>query len=245
MRKKNQLGFTVIEVMFFVLVALIIAGAIFFVGKRMGKMDTKPETAVSQNTSTADDGSTANWKTFEDKRNKVSFKYPSDWKVDITKSDASVADDGKGDFLGGTVTSPSGKVSLGYSNFIAGLGGGSCPDDFPCPTIDILALSDVSGLKGAFQYIEKITYWKGNGDGYTPAFGLIDADTAKSLKVGSIQRNDFYLTAAFTDDGGQFALNFAPNSGLADFKTYEAAKAYLDSPEAKTAKQIIKSTTQK
>jgi hypothetical protein len=136
-------------------------------------------------------------------------------------------------------------VQLAYTNVIAGLGGGSCPEAFPCPTVHILSIEAVPGLKDpASRYVSKITDWKGNGDGFTVSFGLKQLSDDDPLSIGSSQRNDIYLTNNFTNDGAYFAYHFSPNSSPeAGYKTYAEAQAFLDSDEAKVAKQIILTTT--
>lgn len=242
MHRKNQRGFTIIEIMFFVLIALLIAGAIFYVGKRMGEDDSKTETN-SQPAQNADSKNDANkdWKTFEDTSANVSFKYPSDWKVAITKADETVPDDSKAEIYAGTVTSPSGKVSINYSNYIDGLGGGTCPDAFPCPTITILKIEDVPGSKGTLKYIEKITHRKDNGDEYSPVVGLLNSEQAAKLKVGEMVDNDIYMLADFGKHSGYFVLGMFAGQEAPSFKTYSEAQNYLDSANAATAEEIIKS----
>lgn len=246
--EENTKGFTVIEIMFFILVAILIAGAIFYVGKRVGEKDNKSETQSSQSSTKkpAADDPTKNWKTFTDNRAKISFKYPDDWKLDINKvTDPGYEDDGKGDFLEGSITSPTGKVRIDYANFVDGIGGVGCPEAIPCPTVDILALDTIPGL-GNVKYIEKITHWK-DPEFYDASYGLMSTtDYNSDLKVGKIEDNDPYLLATFGQDQGYFALDWAPNSDQNEgdkniFSTEAAAKAYLDSDEAKIGKQIVRS----
>jgi hypothetical protein len=243
----NQGGFAPLATIIVIAVIVTVIGGAFYVGKQSSSspaINTAANVPKETNTSSSNTDPD-NWKTFEDKRAGITFKYPPDWKNTISK-DGTLPNDNKGEFLSGTVTSPSGKVTLSYINYIVGLGGGSCPDAFPCPTVNVLNIQDVSGVKsGKVKLVEKITYWKGNGDNYTASFGLDQLDPAYPIKLGSYKGNDFYLTTNFTNDGGYFAHIFQPDARPEDgFKTYEEAKTFLDSSEAKIAKQILLSTVQ-
>lgn len=235
--KNNQKGFSTVET----LLILIIVGLIGFIGwyiwDSKKEADSSPSAAV-QVTKTSSSSAKNNLnKTYTDSKDKTQFNYPSSWKLDIEKQD----DFGTG-YASGTLTSPSGKVELAYANYVTGVGGGTCPEVFPCPTVHILKIEDVPGANN-LKYIEKITDWKGNGDGFTPSFGLSNAETADEWKVGAKKENDFYLFANFSEDGGLFAYQYTPSARPeAGFKSYQEAVAFLNSKEAKVAKQILLST---
>lgn len=235
--KNNQKGFSTVELV----LVLIIVGLVGFIGWYVWdtKKDTDNESSTTQtSTSTASNGNLS--KTYTDAKDGTKFSYPEDWKLDIEKQD-----DLQPGSVSGTLTSPSGKVELAYANYVTGVGGGSCPEDFICPTIHVLKITDVPGAKD-LKLVEKITDWKGNGDDFTPAFGLSNADTASEWKVGAKQDNDFYLFANFSNDGGLFAYSYSPNSSPeGGYKTYQEASDFLKSKEVKIAEQILLSTTTK
>lgn len=241
--KRSSKGFTVIEIMFFILVAILIAGAIFFVGKRMGEKssDNKPAaSSQSQTSKKSDPNDISTWKTFEDTQTGASFKYPNDWSLAINEESAS-------DFMpatsSGTLTSPSGRVTLNYSNFIDGLGGGTCPEAFPCPTIEILKIEDVPGSKETLKYVEKIIHWKGENPAYQPVMGLLSAEKADKLKVGKTEGNDFYMLASFSQERSGYFVIGAFGEDPYSFTDRDEAFLYLDSANANIAEDILKSFT--
>lgn len=237
---KDNSGFSVIEAILILLTVSLIGFAGWYVWN--SKKDTE---ATLNTTSQAASGELPSFDTTDDKltqkytdrKDNVTFRYPSDWKIDIQKDDTVPGG------VGITLTSPSGKLVLVYSNYINGLGGGNCPDAFPCPTVQILSIIDVPGAND-HKVVEKITNWAGNGDGFTPSLGLITKESIKNQAVGSTQDNDFYLLSRLGNDGGFFAYHFSPDARPENgFKTLEEAKAFLAGDEAQTAKKILQSTS--
>lgn len=238
---RSQKGFGHIEVLLVLILISVIGFAGYYVYSQNKDTDNKDNAPVGQgNGADTKADPMTDWKTFIDSKDDVSFRYPSDWTVDIETFTGELGmNSGDGEYLSGTVTSPSGKIVLGYANFITGLGGGSCPDDFPCPFIDTLTIKDLRNLP-TIQYVEKITFWKGNGDTYSPAFGLVGTESVPTV-TGKKQENVSYMNTGISSSGSKFAYNPGSLAGDAGggFKTEAAAKAFLNSKEAKIAKQIL------
>lgn len=91
--KKNQEGFSVVEVLIVLIVLGLIGGAGWYVWKKNN--DTKQtNTQNSQQNKQASDGPTpdayTNWKTYSSTKGGFSFKYPNDWLVTGYKGTATV-----------------------------------------------------------------------------------------------------------------------------------------------------------
>jgi len=237
---KDQKGFSAVEAV----LLLVVVGLIGFVGWYVWHSKNQTDKVLTTSQNSQIDSAKSNVdknkldKTYTDAKDKLSFNYPSDWKLDIQKQD-----DIRQGFASGSLTSPDGKLVLNYSNSVTGGGGGSCPDAFPCPTVQIVSIADVAKAKD-HQVVEKITNWAGHSDSFTVSIGLVSKDLLREWPVGSKQHNDFYLYDNFSNDGGLFALHYSPNARPEDgFKTQEEAKAFLASENAKTAKQILQSVS--
>jgi hypothetical protein len=253
-KRINKRGFATVELIIVLIVIIVVGFAAWTVGKHSNKARTA-KSSNSQIQSQTPIGSIKGWKTFVDRRDRIYFQYPSDWKVDIHKT-AYQANDVKGDMLNGTIKSPTDKVEIVYSNFVAGVGDPGCdppgqpptdqqPPLLKCPTINIIGVEDLPGFESThMKYIEKISHWKSDVDFYIPSFGLA-VDTADfPLKVGTLTgQSDTFIRTNFTDDAGIFAHNWTIDRNPQDgFSTYQEAKDYLASSEVKTAKKIILST---
>ncbi len=245
MKKINQVGFATVELLVALVLVIAVGATAWYVGKNSS--NSHPDyvsSSVGQNTiSNAKHKAPVGWKTFVDKHGQLSFDYPSDWKLNIKNSDAFKMDT-RGNFLTGSVDSPNGKVKLEYQNYQAGVGQVDCdlPDTYPCPVIEVFNVDDLPNIKDpSFKYIEKIVQWNNNGDQYVPAFGLDTFESQAPVKVGTItHQNDFFLAAGFTNEGGYFAYNWTAGAGPKQgFKTHKEARDFLDSDDAKTAKQIL------
>ncbi|PJE65101.1 hypothetical protein COU91_03355 [Candidatus Saccharibacteria bacterium CG10_big_fil_rev_8_21_14_0_10_47_8] len=93
MNIKQQRGFALFEVLFFVLLAAVIVGGAYYVGTRNNKSDNSTVTSSKSSTSQDSSSSTADWLTFSDDGTKYpktpgndgneaafSFRYPTEWK---------------------------------------------------------------------------------------------------------------------------------------------------------------------
>lgn len=249
--KKSQKGFAVVEAVIILVIVAVVGVVAWTVGKHSAKTP-EPTTTNKSTQSQTPVGSIRGWNTFVDRRDRLYFQYPTDWEANIKKT-AYQSNDIKGDMLSGIIKSPSSKVEILYSNFEAGVGDPGCdppgepptdqtPPLLKCPTIDILTADDLPNIKDTnMKYIEKISHWKDKTDFYIPSFGLAIDSTDFPLKVGTISgQSDTFMRTNFTDDAGIFAHNWTIDRNPQDgFPTYDQAKAFLNSDEVKTAKQII------
>ncbi len=84
MKKFNQKGFSVVEVLIVILVLGLLAGLGWYIkDKHADKKTTSPtNTATPATTPQAAKDPYEGWKTYTDDPNGISFKYPADWKAE-------------------------------------------------------------------------------------------------------------------------------------------------------------------
>jgi hypothetical protein len=241
LNRLNQAGFTPVSVILLIFVVILT----IFIAVQVNKVhDTKTADGnASQNAGRSIATSSNSQKVFTDNRDHISIRYPKDWSNSIYRSSA-LASDVKGPFLTGAITSPSGKLAINYTNFITGVGDPGCgtSDLSACPIVYVSKVEAVPNFKqSTMKFIEKITYWKGSTELYVPSFGLTVQNADQPIAVGTIENtHDFFLRTNFTDDGGYLAYNWAPApTDKNGFKIRAEAQAFLDSPEAQAAEQII------
>jgi hypothetical protein len=119
--KSKQHGFTVIEILFFILLVAVLVGGAYFVGNRNKTAKNKTANSLSDKASPASDSAD---KTFKSTEFGFQFQYPAAWgKADLNSG---TGFDGKG--AGGTITFSSEEgyhfsfISPDYER--AGVGGG-------------------------------------------------------------------------------------------------------------------------
>lgn len=146
LRLYNQKGFTALEgiLIGLVIIAIGTAGYFAFEARSNKLAETKP--AASEQPAEKPDPYKG-WSTFSSKVNKLTFKYPADWKSEVAivpGTDNTVEE--------GSLTSPEGFV-IEVRNPADGLGGG-CGD--PCPFVTkTYAAEKISNFPGKQVYVVK------------------------------------------------------------------------------------------
>src|ERR1700741_3673064 len=153
--RKNEKGFSHLELILIFVVVALIGGAGFYVFKQNNKhQDASTSQQESDNTSQNNTAAknTTELKEYKNTEHEFSFSYPSDWKLSEDLKDI-----GRGGTEGDVVvTSPSGtKVHFG-PNY--GGKGGDCIDDQTgtettrtCPTMTVYATEKVPTNQGVAQ----------------------------------------------------------------------------------------------
>lgn len=205
----------------------------------------KPTTDISSPTpvALATPDSTADWKTYTSKQEKISFKYPSTWKV-VTPAVGSTNPDG--DAL--TIQSPSGKIKINWVSFVDGLGGacdteialGQTPTEGlgPCPLFTFMGKTPINGAPGLYVVSGTMT---SDGKSYEPFMAVQDTNMGSLL---STQRTMGYDLYEGKNNGGASVL-FATSGIYGDGQslTESEAEAWFNTQEAQEAKQILLSLT--
>lgn len=197
-----------------------------------------------------------NIKTYYSTTEKLSFKYPSNWKT-VTSQFSLPGESLKADSF--TLTSPSRKITISWTGAISGLGGG-CSSDVPIGPNNngcgLLEVVEKDKLPNANLYFVEWIYTT-DGINFTPRFALQDNN-------GYIKSTRTYLyTNVFTFEGKNNYLNLdngektgpfeAVMSGGGIFQRQEdayfpttskenALKFFTD-PEMLVAKQILLSAS--
>lgn len=236
MKIKNQRGFTVLEVVLAIVVVLGIVGAAYYIGANKDKSQ-KANTATVESADDARLNATddiSNWKTYSDTLSQASFKYPSDWELKTESIQNAV--DGA---LTVTVTSPGGQTGIMYQNYNAGRGSPVCPEDLPCPVVEI---TDITKLPEASElnYVEYIVNEK-NEKEYNIGAGLLKADYVDRLSLGKKEQNQILYDMGVGDYGSSMLL-MINGSISSTFTSSEAAKKFLAQKDTKIARKIMLST---
>lgn len=118
MKKLNNHGFTAFEGILIVIIIALIGGVGFYVYKsNQDKKSDNPTSSSQKSTQTsATKDSYKDWKTYTSSTEKMSFKYPSSWKVDNSSPADSESDST-------TITTDSGKEALTWRSLVDGIGG--------------------------------------------------------------------------------------------------------------------------
>lgn len=191
--------------------------------------------------------------TYNSPLEKLSFKYPSNWKASNTNLPAPIGSL-QSDIL--IITSPNGKIKISWVGAISGLGGGCDfntkiePGNQGC---GLLELVEKDKLPNADLYFVEWIYTK-DAINYTPHFALQSptgylSTTRTSLNVFTFQGKNNYLKFNDGSKNGPFDCVFTGGSVFqdknTDFKSStkeEALKFFLD-PEMIQAKQILLSAS--
>lgn len=187
--------------------------------------------------------STADWKTYTSKQEKISFKYPSTWKV-VTPTIGSTSPDG--DAL--TIQSPNGKIKINWVSFVDGLGGacdteialGQTPTEGPgpCPLFTFISKAPINGATGLYVVSGTMT---SDGKSYEPFMAVQDTNTGSLLSTRRTMGYDLYEGR---NNSGVSVL-FATSGIVGGGQTLSAseASAWFNDPEVQEAKQILLSLT--
>lgn len=196
-------------------------------------------------------GPYAGWQSYSSSYEKLSFRYPSGWKIktydystQITGADSA------------TLTSPSGAVSMVWYSAVQGIGGacstevmpGTTPSDGslgPCP---YWYVEHKQKLAGADLYYVDGVEELSDGKGYIPWCGLQAADgiTQNQSNIGYMVFPSKTNRSKASDgqDLGPIQVEFAcgndftgtiPSTGTSK----DQAEAFLTNPEMQQAKQIL------
>lgn len=155
---KNQDGFSIFELLFFVVtLSLLLFGGwhVYRSDKGIANKSVAP---------------TVGWKVFQDKDLHFQLKYPPTWTA-VFDTTPLVFSDQSYPQLAGSITSPSGKILIINERTVGG-GGGGCPPgtaDVPfavgnnCPSKEFLSIEKVHTTFSSDAYITHTKYSAGGG----------------------------------------------------------------------------------
>ncbi len=246
-KRLSEIGFSV----FYLLAALVVIAVIGIVAwkvfaKKPGTMESSSNSQTTQNTQQVPKQELA---TYKNDKARITFQYPTTWKSE--SQDLVNPNDGSYDGTKGSITSPSGNKLVWNYVFVGG-GGGQCeplPSDQPfhpgndCPSKQIISVEKVQTIKNPsnapgdiFQdsmFITKTKYLS-NASGEKESFqicldpyftsttnGHTDMTPTPETVMGFLAPCEFFKIG--------FGANFSVNS-----------EADFNSPDAKTAEQIMK-----
>lgn len=255
--KKSGKGLTVALVIVIILAIAAVVGTWYYMNNK-AKNDKKTQDAqIQQLQKQVDDlkkqsssaSETADWLTYNDVYDGLSFKYPKDWKLtteDKTNDLKKYMPSWKGPFTWAYVTSPSGfKISL--TNHISGIGGGCNPEE--CP-------------QNQFISKEKILTLSNGQELYLVKYQLLDASgkTLLARRIGYIGINPkapnqqslenyqgFGAGLYFVSPGVDEALSSFEGPSTGEKTNYQpslTADQYFAQPDLQTAEKILKSLKQ-
>lgn len=177
---------------------------------------------------------------FTDSKSKLTFSYPSTWKLTEDKT-GQAAQEG---YKSAKLVSPSGKLSVIYVSYIDGIGFGGCvAEGSTCPTVIVKKVEELKGLSTSTQkvyYIEKITTT--DNQNYNVEFGIWSSDPENSIatpKVGTTTTQDDILLIWQKPSFTAFGTNFDSGENGTNFKSLKEAEAFFASEEYKQAKEIV------
>lgn len=249
----------VIALVIVIILAIAAVGGTWYYMNNKAKNDKKAQDAqIQQLQKQVDDlkkqssaaSETADWLTYTDAYDKLSFKYPKDWKLTTTEYTSEMkaqVPEWKGPFTQVKLVSPGGFV-IGLNNHISGIGGGCdvCPNNNLIDSNKSLLLSN-----GVQLYLVK--------------YEIRDKDSNKLLsrKIGFIGQKDgspkiesyngfppyFIFESPGVDGAGtSFAgpgamVGNGSNSDI-NYRPDLSAEQYFAQPDLQTADKIFKSIKQ-
>lgn len=239
---KDQRGIGSILEIIIVAVVVVLIGV---VGFKVNQIRTNARQSIINSKST---DPTVNWTTYNSANEPLSFKYPSDWKMDPTppSSDGMAGDTVK-------LTSPTG-FTLVYNSSAGGFGGGCGPD---CPDVQTYKLTPVSGAHASTPIFVAEGSIKGNDktdtqnyNQYIPTLGLIGkTDLGDVPKIGELLGvPPYYLvfpkkntkTVGFV----MFEFELYPSQGSSTSKwhyTKDNIQDFFSQPDVQTGRLILQS----
>ena len=256
-KNKNNKELIVALVIVVILAIASIGGTWYYMNNK-AKQDKKTRDAqIQQLQKQVDDlkkqsaikDETADWLTYNDAYDKLSFKYPKDWKlttVDKTSIVKRDAPEWKGPFVDAYVTSPNGfKISL--VNHISGIGG-TCYPPSECPQNQFVSKEKIITLSNGVElYLVKYQmYDASNKTLQNRQIGYIGIDP-KSDNKQSLENYQgvppyFLFPSAGVDEG---LTGFSgPKQDNANYQTNLTAEQYFAQPDLQTADKIFKSIKQ-
>jgi hypothetical protein len=168
---------------------------------------------------------------------KLSFKYPTDWKIVQSKPESNFPE---GDSL--SIQSPTGKITVAWISAIDGLGGG-CDANAPvgsaegCPLYEVMEKQKIPNTN--FNYVAYIITT--DGTHYSPSFALQD-----DQGILTTSRTMGYLLFTGKNNGGESAglvAGSVPYGRGLTSGTKAEAQNFFSTPEAVQAKNILLSVT--
>jgi hypothetical protein len=230
-----------------ILSTLLISGIVFgFGGYYFGKQQsitnqnqpttTLPTEVSPSPTDTATQvGSTTYTSSFE----KLSFKYPDNWKVTQSQK----ADSLNGDSM--TIQSPSGKVEVNWIAAIDGLGGSCDPNipftqtegelGAPCPLYEVVEKQKLPAITNLYLVVYLNT---NDGVTYEPILAVVDSSSILETKRGM-----GYLLFKGRNNGGAMVKLSAGLTTSGTKLTKTEAQKFITTSEALQAKNILLSAT--
>jgi len=255
--KKSANGAVIALVIAIILAIAAIVGTWYYMNNK-AKNDKKAQDAqIQQLQKQVDDlkkqsatkDETADWLTYADTYDKLSFKYPKDWKLTTIDKTAEVMRDApewKGPFVDAYVTSPGGfKISL--VNHISGIGG-TCYPPSECPQNQFVSKEKIITLSNGVElYLVKYQmYDASNKTLQSRKIGFIGIDPKAENKQSVENYQGLPPYFLFPSPGVDGALTgfSGPKQDNANYQSNLTAEQYFAQPELQTADKIFKSIKQ-
>lgn len=219
---KNQRGFAAFEI----LILVLLIGVLGFVGYRAYEARTNKD--VAEEVVQVSKDSYAGWKTHSVPYEKMSFKYPSEWKLALKPVTFQDQENKMYPQNNLTLTGPSG-TQIKLSTQISGVGGGCSPGD--CPIITFYKFDKV--VDNTYFYQLSITTVEDEKSWYMGLFTLPEDGNATAYKAGYSYEGTWF---GFFDSKSQ-------DKFLNDFSISKegGTEAFFSEPDIKTAEKILKS----
>ena len=257
LKHKSNKGSVIALVVVIILAIAAVVGTWYYMNNK-AKNDKKTRDAQIQQLQnqlnelkkqSAKQDETADWLTYNDVYDGLSFKYPKDWKMTTIDKTAEIKRDvpeWKGPFINTYITSPSGfKITL--KSHISGIGGGCNPPE--CPQNQFISKEKVLTLSNGVE-LHLVKYQQFDASGKNLQYrqiGFIGINP-KLANQQSLENYQGYppyflftspgVDEAFTDFSG-------PGSDTTtNYQTKLTAEQYFAQPDLQTAEKIFKSIKQ-
>ncbi len=223
-----------------ILVTFLASGLIFGIGGYyFGRQATTSQKSTNQTelvpTSSPEPSPAASLKMYTSSFEKLTFKYPSDWKLSPIQPQSNFP---QGDAIG--IQDPNGKVKVTWISAIDGLGGSCDPNipfnqtegemGAPCPLYEVVDKQKLANID--LYYVAYIV--TRDGIKYEPTIALQDSTGLLATKRALV-----YLLFMGKNNGKVFA----GLSGNGLIGTKAEAQAFFATSEAVQAKNILMSAT--
>jgi type II secretory pathway pseudopilin PulG len=255
--KKTGKGLIIALVIVIILAIAAIFGIWYFMDSKAKSEKKAQEEQIQQlqkqindlNKQSSKVDETADWLTYNDVYDGLSFKYPKDWKLtteDKTNDLKKYMPSWKGPFTWAYVTSPSGfKISL--TNHISGIGGGCNPEE--CPQNQFISKEKILTLSnGQELYLVKYQLLDSSGKNLLARrMGYIGINPKAANQQSLENYQGFGAGFYFVSTGIDEALSSfeGPSSGeKTNYQTNLTAEQYFAQPDLQTAEKIFKSIKQ-
>lgn len=265
-KQLNNKGFGLLGILIVIVVLAAVGGTGVYVYHKQHKTRTTAAVTSSKAPSTTKSGGTsvppatpaqnpyAGWKTYTSSTEKLTFKYPTDWKA--TQSNNSTQVEGA-DSL--NLKSPSGALSVQWYSSVEGIGGAcsahimpgqtSTTDTLgPCPYFYVL---DKQKLAGADLYYVDGVVEQSDGKAYSAWCGLQASDgiVQNESNIGYLlfKAKNTFVGTNDANRSGPYQAELACGSGfggtVGPSGTKAQATAFLSSKEMQQAKLILLSAS--